>query len=111
MFAAMVKPNHPEEDKSVGSEKSTFVETSPPILAYIDDPAHSEMIVPHAVAMAGALEASLTLLHVLGLPHGAPPPPDPIAWSIRRRRAGESLRQIAKAQTSTGIHMDISVDV
>jgi nucleotide-binding universal stress UspA family protein len=84
-------------------------ESSPPVLAYIDDPALSRTVVPHAVAMASALNAPLTLLHVLDVPQSAEIPADPVARSIRRRKAGEMLSGIAGSQKSADIRVDVAV--
>ncbi len=56
-------------------------------------------VIAHAVAVANALHAELTLIRVLeGRPAGQMPP-DPVEWEILRREAKDSMEQIVKEQT------------
>lgn len=54
----------------------------------------TQKIVMHAVALAEALHAPLTLLHVLDLPARTAEPADPVEWSIRRREAHSRIRRM-----------------
>jgi nucleotide-binding universal stress UspA family protein len=66
---------------------------SSPVLACIDTAAMTEGLIPQAVAMADALRAPLTLLHVLELPSPSDAPTDPLDWNIRRQEEHGRVRQ------------------
>lgn len=65
------------------------------VLACLDGSGLGERCLPHAVAVAGALGAPLTLLRVLERAAGDPALPDPMQWEIRRREAHEYMGQLA----------------
>lgn len=68
------------------------------IAACIDASTMARKVIAHAVAVANALHAELTLIRVLeGRPVGQMPP-DPVEWEILRREAQDSLEQIVKEQ-------------
>ena len=56
------------------------------ILVCLDRSPSAETCLPHAIAMAGVFDASLTLVHVLPAPHAMSqlPAPDPLGWEIAR---------------------------
>ena len=68
------------------------------VLACIDESEFSNKLIPHAVAVAEALHAPLTLLRVLEVAHHEGVPPDPIAWSIHRREAQDDIDRMARDQ-------------
>lgn len=65
------------------------------ILACVDANPMSTKVVPHAVAVAGALGARLTIVQVVEAPAGDQWPTDPVAWDLRRREAQAHLDQLA----------------
>jgi len=54
-------------------------------------------IVPHAVALARAFDAKLTILHALEPPHESPKatPTDPLEWEVQRTEAHRDLAALA----------------
>jgi nucleotide-binding universal stress UspA family protein len=62
----------------------------------IDRSPISEKIVPHAVALARAFGAKLTVLHALEPPHERPEatPTDPLEWELRRAEARRHLASL-----------------
>ncbi|SDD80651.1 Nucleotide-binding universal stress protein, UspA family [Sphingomonas sp. YR710] len=64
------------------------------VTACIAHPAQADGIVPHAFALAKALDAPVTLLQVLE-GERAPARPDPIEWDMRRHEARRSLACLA----------------
>ncbi len=55
-----------------------------------------DRVLPHAVALARAFGAKLTLLHVLEPPHETPEamPPDALAWELQRTEARSHLAAV-----------------
>jgi nucleotide-binding universal stress UspA family protein len=56
-----------------------------------------ERALPHALAVATGLGASLTLLRVLECAHGNAALPDPMEWELQRQEAHRYLDQLAAA--------------
>jgi nucleotide-binding universal stress UspA family protein len=79
------------------------------ILACFDGSGLGERSLPHAVAVAGALGAPLTLLRVLECPANQHVPPDPIQWEIRRREARDYMGQLAGRCQAESAHVDAEV--
>jgi nucleotide-binding universal stress UspA family protein len=65
------------------------------VLVCLDGSALSERSVPHAVAIASALGASVTLLRVLECAPTDPAPADPLQWEMQRREAREYMDHVA----------------
>jgi len=70
------------------------------ILACIDRADEAASIMPHAFALAEALDAPLTLLQVLETRAPSEVKPDPIEWDLRRHEARRALRRLAEAQSA-----------
>lgn len=67
------------------------------------DPSGQAAVVPHARAIAQALGAPLTLLHVLEARPASEARPDPIEWDLRRHEARRALGRVASSsQPATG---------
>lgn len=96
------------EDNAVVSERSLSTAPSP-VLAYIDDSASTQKLVPHARAIAKALNAPLTLLHVLELPLQSAGPADPVEWSVWRREAYGRIKRIAGEGEEHPLKLDIKI--
>jgi nucleotide-binding universal stress UspA family protein len=78
------------------------------ILACLDGSGLGEQGLPHAVALASALGAPLTLLRVLEPAPGEAGLPDPLAWELRRKEARDYLaREMAIAGAA---HPDAAVE-
>ncbi|WP_163266917.1 universal stress protein [Chelativorans alearense] len=93
MLASSSAPNQAHNCEAEFSERS-FSSTSSPVLAYVEASASAaRRLIPHAMAMAEALSAPLTLLHVLDLPVRPDEPADPVEWSIRRQEAHSRVRR------------------
>lgn len=73
-----------------------------PIVACLDGSELGERIVPHALALARALGAPLTLLRVLEGKPIAEAPQDPLAWDLRRRESREQLERMAERGAGEG---------
>jgi Universal stress protein family len=77
------------EDERV--ERAHTVANSGPafrhVMACVDTSAHARKVIPHAVAIAKAMEATLTLVRVLEPGPTGEGPPDPVEWDIRRHQA------------------------
>lgn len=67
------------------------------ILVPLDGSALAECVIPHVLAIAPAVEARVTLLHVLELPHakGDERAIDPLQWHLKKREARVYLDRIA----------------
>jgi nucleotide-binding universal stress UspA family protein len=65
------------------------------VLACFDGSGLGERALPHAVAVAGALGAPVTLLRVLECSTDDQAPADPLQWEIRRREAHEYMDRLA----------------
>ena len=81
------------------------------ILVPIDRSSLAECVLPHVVAIAGAFEAQVTLLHVMDSTNLASQPRavDPLDWQIRRAEAENYMHDLAlrlqKATLSTERHV------
>jgi nucleotide-binding universal stress UspA family protein len=65
------------------------------VLACFDGSGLGEWSLPHAMAIARALGAPVTLLRVLECPTDDQAPADPLQWEIRRREAHEYMDRLA----------------
>ncbi|MBT2188356.1 universal stress protein [Sphingobium nicotianae] len=72
------------------------------VVACLDRSENSAGIVPHAFAIARALDIPVTLLQVLDSPQGLDMRPDPLEWDLRRHEARLSLGQLAAAPGASG---------
>jgi nucleotide-binding universal stress UspA family protein len=69
------------------------------IAACVDTSAMARDVIAHAVAVAKALQAELTLIRVLETRPAGGMPADPVEWEIRRREAWDSMSRIVEEQT------------
>jgi nucleotide-binding universal stress UspA family protein len=65
------------------------------VLACLDGSDLGERGVPHVMAIARALDASVTLLRVLERPAADPAPADPLQWELQRREARGYVDDVA----------------
>jgi nucleotide-binding universal stress UspA family protein len=79
------------------------------IAACVDGSALAERALPHALAMARALGAPLTLLRVLERNGAGAAPPDPLEWDIRRRESGDYVERLARAGESAEVPVEPEV--
>jgi len=78
------------------------------ILALLDESAHSGTVLVHAVSVARALRAPLTLVRSLAAPaHHAPC--DAVDWSLRRRRTLRELENDAEVARRLALDVDTAV--
>lgn len=78
------------------------------IAACINGSPASELVIPHALAIARAFGGRVTLLRVVEGGASGDLPADPIEWNIRRREARERLEQLA---SDSGADVPIATDV
>ena len=79
------------------------------IAACVDTSAVARDVIAHAVAVAKALQAELTLIRVLETRPAGGTPADPVEWEIRRREAWDSVGRFLEEQTDniTGIKAQV----
>jgi nucleotide-binding universal stress UspA family protein len=75
----------------------------------LDGSLHGERAVPHAVAIARALGAPLTLLRVLETTPSSAEPADPLGWEFKRREARDYLEHLAGRYRSASALVDSEV--
>jgi nucleotide-binding universal stress UspA family protein len=76
------------------------------LLVPLDGSALAETVLPHAVAMAEALGARITLLRVVSMPRDGPASAvvDPLTWQMRKAEAGAYLDQVGERLQDIGLH-------
>ena len=79
------------------------------VLACFDGSDLGERSLPHAVAVAGALGAPVTLLRVLERSTDDHAPADPLQWEIQRREAREYMRRLAAQCAEAAAPVDSEV--
>ncbi len=108
MLAAPSASDRSHEDPAVVSERSPSTASSA-VLAYVDTLESTQTLVPHARAIAKALNAPLTLLHVLELPVRSDGPADPLEWSLWRQEAHDRIKRIAGEGAARQPKLDIKI--
>jgi nucleotide-binding universal stress UspA family protein len=108
MLATPSSSTRRHKGKAVVSKRSSAAASSP-VLAYVDAEASTQKLVPHAMAIAKALNAPLTLLHVLDLPARADAPADPVEWNIWRQEAHGRVKRIAGGSGESPLELDIKI--
>jgi nucleotide-binding universal stress UspA family protein len=68
------------------------------IAACVDASSLARKVTAHAVAVAKALHADLTLIRVLESRPAGEAPADPVEWELRRREARDSVERMVEAQ-------------
>ena len=73
----------------------------------LDRSPFADRVVPHAVALAKAFDAKLTLLHALEPPRDRPDatPTDPLEWELQRTQARKHLAAIESEHSSADLPM------
>jgi nucleotide-binding universal stress UspA family protein len=66
------------------------------VAACINGSAMSELVVPHALAIARAFGGRLTIVRVLECVTASDVPADPLEWDIRRREAHEQVERLVQ---------------
>src|SRR5664280_1507358 len=99
------------EDERV--ERPNTVANSQPafrhVMACVDTSALARKVIPHAVAIAKAMEAALTLVRVLEPGPTGEGPPDPVEWDIRRHQARDHLAQLVQEQRDEAGRIEVEV--
>ena len=78
------------------------------IAACVNGSAASELVIPHAVAIARAFGGRVTVLRVVECGTMGDAPTDPLEWDIRRREAREHVEQVVR---ESGADVPIAADV
>jgi nucleotide-binding universal stress UspA family protein len=78
------------------------------IAACINETAMSELVVPHALAIARAFGGRVTVVRVLECGTPGDVPTDPLEWDIRRREARDHVEHLAR---EAGADVPIAADV
>ena len=81
------------------------------ILVPLDSSTLAECVLPHVMAIAPAMNARVTLLHVLENPrngNGAPAV-DPVDWHLRKHKSERYLEQIAERLQNSGLNAEYSI--
>ena len=76
------------------------------VMVCLDGSGLGERSLPHALALAKALGAPLTLIRVLECPASDLAPADPLQWEIRRREAREYLRELVSQCGDSSVSVD-----
>jgi nucleotide-binding universal stress UspA family protein len=81
------------------------------ILLPLDRSALAECALPHAVAVARALRAQITLLHVMPSPASIDnlDPVDPLEWRVQRAEAETYLRDVQTRLEAAGVSVDSQI--
>jgi len=85
------RPSDAEDEAAAPSKEPEFGH----IAACLDGSEVGERILPHALSVARALGAPLTLLRVLEGRNTGGAPPDPLEWDLKRREIREYLERMA----------------
>jgi nucleotide-binding universal stress UspA family protein len=79
------------------------------VLVYVEESSLARRLIPYAIATADALEAPLTLLHVLDVPASSAGPADPVEWNVRRQEVDSHVRRVASELGVAVERMDVRV--
>ncbi|HEX9118309.1 MAG TPA: universal stress protein [Anaerolineae bacterium] len=81
------------------------------ILVPLDRSSLAECVLPHAIALAGCLDAQLMLLHVLSLParQDRLRAVDPLEWQLRRAEAESYLQEVCLRVRAAGVPCEAQV--
>ena len=81
------------------------------ILVPLDGSPLAECVLPHALAIAAALQAHTILLHVLEQPRDSGPlqPVDPLSWVLKKQGAERYLKGLATRFEAVGLEVEFSL--
>ena len=81
------------------------------ILVPLDRSPLAECVLPHAIALAGCLDAQLLFLHVLSLPakQDRLRAVDPLEWQLRRAEAESYLQDVCLRVREAGVPCEAQV--
>jgi nucleotide-binding universal stress UspA family protein len=79
------------------------------VIACVDGSEPNQRIIPHALAVATALDAPLTLLRVVEPPPADSSPQDPVEWEFRRREALDDLDRLAQRHGAGGGRIEAEI--
>jgi nucleotide-binding universal stress UspA family protein len=79
------------------------------VAACVDGSDLGERVIPHALAVARALGAPLTLLRVLECATPEGEPADPLEWDIRRRESRDYVARLAEERGGIGVPVESEV--
>lgn len=81
------------------------------ILVPLDSSTLAECVLPHVMAVAPAMNARVTLLHVLEHPRNGngTPAVDPVDWHLRKHKSERYLEEIAERLRVSGLNTEYSI--
>jgi nucleotide-binding universal stress UspA family protein len=79
------------------------------VVACLDGSELGERVIPHALAIAKALGAPLTLLRVLESKASGGEAPDPLEWDIRRREGRDYVARLAEPREGVEVLVESEV--
>lgn len=79
------------------------------VVACVDKSALARKVIPHAVAIARAMGAALTLMRVIEARPAGETPPDPVEWDIRRREARDQVEQLGRDWRDEAARIEVEV--
>lgn len=99
----------PLEVRRIGRQGEAGSTSFRRVVACVDGSELGERVLPHAVAVARALSAPMTLLRVI--PSGGPggPPEDPLGWHLKRNEARDYLEALARRSGESHAPVDVQV--
>jgi nucleotide-binding universal stress UspA family protein len=102
---------------SRNSDQASIIEAvsilpDPPrrVLVAIDECRLSHKAIPHALAVANALDAELELVHVLESALGGGNTTDPIAWRLLRQAAHNRIQNLLRDQPGKSRRIDVAIE-
>lgn len=98
----MVGPEHAPGTREKKTGKNGGGSREMRVMACIDGTEASRKVIPHALAVAAALGARLTIVHVIEAPQTGEGPFDPVTWELRRHEAQAHVEAVAKAYARDG---------
>ena len=79
------------------------------VVACVDTSEVSRKVIPHAVVLANAVRAPLTVLHVLEIEPTAGIPADPVEWDIRRHSAHDHAMRVVRSHGGDVAEIDVRI--
>lgn len=105
--------NHHRLQGSQGAdseEVATMPVSEHRVMVALDESPHSCKAIPYAAAVANALGAELSLVHILEPAHGSAAGSDPVEWQLYRKAAQSRLERLARQQSREGMPISVNIE-